>query len=77
MPTVTERAPVDGAGLAVILRRRRKVLELSQRALAAQMGCSAQYVGQLERGLRHPGYTTAMKWMKALDVDVAMSWEAR
>jgi len=43
------RTPIARA-LAVILRRHREALGLSQEAVAGQAGLSANYIGNVERG---------------------------
>lgn len=64
---------VEDIRARLILRRRS--LKLSQRVIAARMGCSQANVSELERGVvANPGYSTLMKWAAAVGLDFHMSF---
>ena len=74
---VSERAP---RALTVVrtLRRRRRILELSQRELAARAGIGEKHLGEIERGLRDPRLSTLLRLLDALDLgpyEAAAFWE--
>ncbi len=48
------------------LRRQRRLLDLSQEALAAASGISAKHIGEIERGNKDPGITTALSLVLGL-----------
>ncbi len=56
--------------LGVMVQQKRKELGLSQEKLAEKIGKTAGYVGQIERGLSNPSYTTLAKIIEVLDLDV-------
>ena len=59
------------AGLfGVALRRVRHERGLSQEALAEATGLSANFVGEMERGLKAPGLGVIVKLARALDISV-------
>jgi transcriptional regulator with XRE-family HTH domain len=55
-------------GLA--LRRVRRERGLSQEALAEATGLSANFVGEMERGLKAPGLGVVIRLSRALDVSI-------
>lgn len=66
--------------LAVVrtLRKRRRMLELSQRELAARAGIGEKHLGEIERGLRDPRLSTLIRLLDALDLrpdELAALWE--
>lgn len=54
----------------VSLRRVRHERGLSQEALAAATGLSANFVGEMERGLKAPGLAVIVRLARALDTSV-------
>ena len=52
------------------LRRVRRERGLSQEALAEATGLSANFVGEMERGLKAPGLGVIVRLSRALDVSV-------
>lgn len=54
----------------VALRRVRRERGLSQEALAAATGLSANFVGEMERGLKAPGLGVIVRLARALDTSV-------
>jgi transcriptional regulator with XRE-family HTH domain len=52
------------------LRRVRRARGLSQEALAEATGLSANFVGEMERGLKAPGLGVVVRLSRALDVSV-------
>jgi transcriptional regulator with XRE-family HTH domain len=52
------------------LRRERRERGLSQEALAEATGLSANFVGEMERGLKAPGLGVIVRLARALDVSV-------
>jgi transcriptional regulator with XRE-family HTH domain len=52
------------------LRRVRRERGLSQEALAEATGLSANFVGEMERGLKAPGLGVVVRLARALDVSV-------
>jgi transcriptional regulator with XRE-family HTH domain len=50
------------------LRKLRRDLDLSQEALAASSGVSAKHIGEIERGNKDPGITTALRLIEGLGV---------
>ena len=54
----------------VALRRARHERGLSQEALAEATGLSANFVGEMERGLKAPGLGVIVRLARALDVSV-------
>jgi transcriptional regulator with XRE-family HTH domain len=74
---VSEPAP---RALTVVrtLRKRRRMLELSQRELAARAGIGEKHLGEIERGLRDPRLSTLIRLLDALDLprdELAAFWE--
>lgn len=60
------------------LRKRRRMLELSQRELAARAGIGEKHLGEIERGLRDPRLSTLLRLLDALDLsrdELAAFWE--
>lgn len=55
--------------LGLILRRRRRQLELTQQQVARRVGVRANYVGYLERNMRRPSTAVLVKLAKVLDLD--------
>ena len=55
--------------LGLILRRRRRQLELTQQQVAQRVGVRANYVGYLERDMRRPSTAVLVKLAKVLDLD--------
>jgi transcriptional regulator with XRE-family HTH domain len=53
------------------VRQRRKKLGLTQEELAGRAGIDTSYVGQLERGLRHPSLRVLACVAEALEMQVA------
>jgi transcriptional regulator with XRE-family HTH domain len=47
---------------------RRRMLELSQRELAARAGIGEKHLGEIERGLRDPRLSTLLRLLDALDL---------
>lgn len=60
-------------GLAQIfgsnVRRVRQERELTQEALADEVGLAVTYIGQIERGLRNPTLGVVERIARALDVE--------
>jgi transcriptional regulator with XRE-family HTH domain len=54
----------------IALRRLRRERGLSQEALAEATGLSANFVGEMERGLKAPGLGVIVRLARALDVSV-------
>jgi transcriptional regulator with XRE-family HTH domain len=54
----------------VALKRVRHKRGLSQEALAEAAGLSANFVGEMERGLKAPGLGVIVRLARALDVSV-------
>jgi transcriptional regulator with XRE-family HTH domain len=54
----------------IALRRVRHMRRLSQEALAEATGLSANFVGEMERGLKAPGLGVIVRLARALDVSV-------
>lgn len=60
------------------LRKRRRMLELSQRELAARAGIGEKHLGEIERGLRDPHLSTVIRLVDALELhpdELAAFWE--
>src|SRR5207247_457225 len=55
--------------LGMLLRRRRRQLELTQQDVARKVGVQANYIGYLERDLRRPSTDVLVKLAKVLDLD--------
>jgi transcriptional regulator with XRE-family HTH domain len=53
----------------MILRRRRRQLELTQQHVARRVGVRANYVGYIERDMRRPSTAVLVKLAKVLDLD--------
>jgi transcriptional regulator with XRE-family HTH domain len=60
---------VRATTLGMILRRRRRQLELTQHQVARRVGVRANYVGYLERDMRRPSTAVLVKLAKVLDLD--------
>jgi len=60
---------VRETSLGLILRRRRRQLELTQQQVARRVGVRANYVGYLERNMRRPSTAVLVKLAKVLDLD--------
>jgi transcriptional regulator with XRE-family HTH domain len=61
------------------LRAQRRMLELSQRELAARAGIGEKHLGEIERGLRDPRLSTLLRLLDALDrpaSDLLRWWDA-
>jgi transcriptional regulator with XRE-family HTH domain len=74
---VSELAP-RALNVVRTLRRRRRLLELSQRELAARAGIGEKHLGEIERGLRDPRLSTLIRLLDALDLphdELAAFWE--
>jgi transcriptional regulator with XRE-family HTH domain len=54
----------------IALRRVRRERGLSQEALAEATGLSANFIGEMERGLKAPGLGVIVRLARALDVSV-------
>ncbi|HEX9984533.1 MAG TPA: helix-turn-helix transcriptional regulator [Thermoanaerobaculia bacterium] len=52
------------------MRRVRRERGLSQEAVAEATGLSANFVGEMERGLKAPGLGVIVRLARALDVNV-------
>ena len=65
--SVAQRASKISLGL--VLKRRRRQLELTQTQVAARVGCRPNYIGYLEADARHPRSQVVAKLAKALDLD--------
>lgn len=50
------------------LRTWRRMLDLSQRELAARAGIGEKHLGEIERGLRDPRLSTLVRLLDALDL---------
>jgi transcriptional regulator with XRE-family HTH domain len=50
------------------VRQRRRLLDLSQQALAVRAGLSFRHIGEIERGNGDPRLSTVLKLLEALDV---------
>lgn len=57
------------SSLGIVLKRRRRQLELTQSEVAKRVGCRPNYIGYLEADVRHPSMTIVAKLAKALDLD--------
>ncbi len=55
--------------LGMVLRRRRRQLELTQQDIARKISVRANYIGYLERDMRRPSTGVLVKLAKALDLD--------
>lgn len=55
--------------LGIVLRRRRRQLELTQQLVARRVGVRANYIGYLERDMRRPSTAVLVKLAKVLDLD--------
>ncbi len=55
--------------LGMILRRRRRQLEMTQQQVARRAKVRANYIGYLERDLRRPSTAVLVKLAKVLDLD--------
>jgi transcriptional regulator with XRE-family HTH domain len=55
--------------LGVLLKTKRKSLNLSQRALASRLGVEASYVAFLESGRRKPSLSLTQRLAKTLGID--------
>ena len=53
-----------------IIKRERKRARLTQKQLAERLGITYPYIGQIERGERHPKIETIQKISDALSVDI-------
>jgi transcriptional regulator with XRE-family HTH domain len=60
---------VNATSLGMVLRRRRRQLELTQLQVARRVGVRANYVGYLERDMRRPSTPVLVKLAKVLDLD--------
>ena len=60
---------VRSTTLGMMIRRRRRQLELTQQQVARRAGVRANYVGYLERDLRRPSTAVLVKLAKVLDLD--------
>lgn len=60
-----------GARLGARIRARREALGLTQAKLAEKVGCTSNYVGVLERGLKLPTLDTLVRVAKALEMSPA------
>lgn len=58
------------------MRAARRELDLSQEALAARAGLSAQHISQIERGNKDPRVTTILRIADALEMRVFELFEA-
>ncbi len=61
-------SPPEEALFGLWLRRRRRVLDLTQKALARRVGCSPSTIRKLEADLRHPSRPVARALAEALGV---------
>ncbi len=57
------------SSLGLVLRRRRRQLELTQQDIADRVGVRANYIGYLERDMRRPSTNVLVKMAKVLDLD--------
>ncbi|MCK6556785.1 helix-turn-helix transcriptional regulator [Candidatus Binatia bacterium] len=55
--------------LGVVLRQRRRQLDLTQQEVAKRVGVRANYIGYLERNMRRPSTNVLVKLGKVLDLD--------
>ena len=55
--------------LGMVLRRRRRQLELTQHQVARRVNVRANYVGYLERDMRRPSTAVLVKLARVLDLD--------
>ena len=60
---------MNATSFGMILRRRRRQLELTQHQVARRVGVRANYVGYLERDMRRPSTAVLVKLAKALDLE--------
>jgi len=60
---------VASTSLGMVIRRRRRQLELTQQEIARRIGVRANYIGYLERDLRRPSTGVLAKLAKVLDLD--------
>ena len=51
----------DKSTLGKFIQTKRKELGLSQEKLAEKIGKTAGYVGQIERGISYPSYSTLLQ----------------
>ncbi len=61
-------SPLGEALFGGWLRRRRRALDLTQKALARRVGCSAAFIRKLEADERHPSRSIALELASALGV---------
>lgn len=66
--SVRSPSPEALTAFARALRRRRRLLDLSQEALARRAGIGSKHLGEIERGLRDPRLTTVIRLLDALDL---------
>lgn len=55
--------------LGTMIQTKRKELGLSQEKLAEKIGKTAGYVGQIERGISYPSYSTLLQLVEVLEID--------
>ena len=60
---------MQSRSLGMVLRRRRRQLEVTQQQVARKVGVRANYVGYLERDMRRPSTNVLVKLAKVLDLD--------
>ena len=55
--------------LGAVLRQRRRQLDITQQQVARRVGVRANYIGYLERNMRHPSTSVLAKLARVLDLD--------
>lgn len=55
--------------LGTMIQTKRKELGLSQEKLAEKIGKTVGYVGQIERGISYPSYSTLLQLVEVLEID--------
>ena len=55
--------------LGTMIQTKRKELGLSQEKLAEKIGKTAGYVGQIERGISYPSYSTLLQLVEVVEID--------
>jgi predicted transcriptional regulator len=69
MPTPSPS--LKAIAFARALRRQRRMLDLSQDALASRAGIGSKHLGEIERGLRDPRLTTIIRLLDAFELEPA------
>ena len=62
-------AKANTRSFGLVIRERRRQLDLTQEEVARQINTSVPYIGHLEAGKRHPSEKVVVKLAKALGLD--------